>query len=112
MIDDELQNWIDKSLNETATAEEAQALEERLLGNSAARDHYLNEVYLHSSLRRRFSVDGEQVPSLDIVPNKSRRELVLGVAIAASLLLVAEYVGSRQRSLIWKESMSAAGSAP
>jgi ferric-dicitrate binding protein FerR (iron transport regulator) len=89
MINDELQGWIDKSLNEIATEEEAQALEARLLGDAEARDHYLNEVYLHTSLCRRFSVDEEQVASLDIVPNKRRRKLVLGLAIAASLALLA-----------------------
>ena len=89
MNDDELQCWIDKSLSETATEEEAKALEQRLLCDAEARAHYLNEVYLHSSLRRRFSVDPEQVSSLNIVPNKNRRRFVIGLAVAASLALVA-----------------------
>ncbi|MBC8148413.1 MAG: hypothetical protein H8E96_01895, partial [Verrucomicrobiaceae bacterium] len=89
MNDDELQCWIDKSLSETATEEEAKALEQRLLCDAEARAHYLNEVYLHSSLRRRFSVDPEQVSSLNIVPNKNRRRFVIGLAVAASLDLVA-----------------------
>ena len=55
MIDDELQDWIDKVLNETASDEEARALEERLVGDAHARDHYLNAVNLHASLRRRFA---------------------------------------------------------
>ncbi|MEJ6719979.1 MAG: FecR domain-containing protein, partial [Akkermansiaceae bacterium] len=89
MINDELQDWIDKSLNETATEEEAQALEARLLGDAEARDHYLNEVYLHSSLRRRFSADKEDVSSLKVFPNKNRRKFVFGLGIAASLALLA-----------------------
>ena len=89
MINDELQDWIDKSLNETATEEEAQALEARLLGDAEARDHYLNEVYLHSSLRRRFSADKEDASSLKVFPNKNRRKFVFGLGIAASLALLA-----------------------
>ena len=57
MSDDELQDWIDKSLNETATEAEARALEDRLLGDAKARDHYLNAVNVHASLRRRFSAE-------------------------------------------------------
>ncbi len=89
MNDDELQSWIDKSLSETATEEEARALELRLLGDAEARAHYLNEVYLYSSLRRRFSVDVEHLSSLNIVPNKYRRRFLIGLAVAASLALLA-----------------------
>ena len=36
----ELKEWINKSLNETITDEEARALEERLLRDCSARDQY------------------------------------------------------------------------
>ncbi len=90
MIDDELQDWIDKSLNETATEAEARALEERLLEDAEARDHYLNAVNVHASLRRRFSAEEEvKVPSVTPFPGKTRRKLALGLAVAASLALIA-----------------------
>ena len=82
MIDAELQDWIDKSLNETATEDDAVALEKRLLADSEACDHYLNAVNLHSSLRRRFSAEVERV-------SLPRRKFQLGFAIAASLALIA-----------------------
>jgi ferric-dicitrate binding protein FerR (iron transport regulator) len=90
MIDDELQDWVDKSLNETATEAEACALEDRLVGDAAARDYYLNAVNLHASLRRRFSAEeGLAVPSITPFPIATRRKLGFGLAIAAALALLA-----------------------
>jgi ferric-dicitrate binding protein FerR (iron transport regulator) len=87
MIDDELRDWIDKSLNDTATDEELRALEERLLRDSHARDHYLNAVNLHASLNRRFSV---AVDSTSVVPmpTVARQSFGTWLAIAASVALV------------------------
>ena len=87
MIDDELQDWTDKSLNDTATEEELRALEERLLGDAQALDHYLNAVNVHASLRRRFSVS-EEPPSITPFPSFTRRTLGIGLAIAASVAVI------------------------
>ena len=91
MRDEELQDWIDKSLNETATDEESRALEERLLKDEKARDLYLNAVNLHASLRRRFSAEEEpsQTSAILDFPKANRRKLIIGSAIAASLVLIA-----------------------
>jgi ferric-dicitrate binding protein FerR (iron transport regulator) len=91
VIDEELQDWIDKFLNETATDEESRALEKRLLGDAQARDHYLNAMNLHGSLRRRFAVNLES-PPVQSTPTKNRWKLVVGLAIAASLALLAGMV--------------------
>lgn len=56
MKDQELQNQIDCFLNETISDTGAKALEERLIDDVEARTHYLNEVGLHASLNRTFSV--------------------------------------------------------
>lgn len=88
MTDPELQDWIDRSLNGTASEAESRALEERLLADEQARSHYLNEVNLHASLRRRFSAE-EDLPTISSFPAKPRRRLVVGWAMAASLALVA-----------------------
>lgn len=88
MIDDELQNWIDKSLCETATGEEAQALEKRLLWDVEARNHYLNEVHLHAALSRRFSTCEGQILSLDPPPKKIPQKLFPVLVIAACLALL------------------------
>lgn len=87
MKDSDLQDWIDRSLNGTATEAEARALEKRLLEDERARAHYLNEVNLHASLRRRFSAAGDS-PSISASPARSRRRLVAGLAAAASVALV------------------------
>ena len=88
MIDDELQGWIEKTLNETATEAESRLLEERLLSDSRARDHYLNEINLHASLRRRFSADAD-IPSPAPRPVFVWRKVGVGLAIAASVALLA-----------------------
>ena len=88
MTDPELQDWIDRSLNGTATESESRALEERLLADERARAHYLNEINLHASLRRRFSA-GEDGPSISSFPSRPRRRLVVRWAVAASVALVA-----------------------
>ena len=82
----ELQDLIEKSLNEVANDEESRALEERLLADEKARDHYLKEVYLHGSLRRRFSTSEESVPAGEVARFPGRR-LVVGMALAACLVL-------------------------
>ncbi len=86
MIDRELQDWIDKSINEIATEEESRSLEKRLLKDEQARNHYLNAVNLHATLRRRFSVEGE-TPSVALFPNRSRKKFAIGLAIAACVAL-------------------------
>ena len=91
MKEDQLQDWIDKSLNETATDEESRALEERLLKDEKARDQYLHAVNLHATLRRRFASGDESsgTASIETFPAPSLRKFSLGLAIAASLVLVA-----------------------
>ena len=81
MIKDELQHWIEKSLNEIANEEELRALEDSLLGDSQALDHYLNAVNVHASLRRRFSVAKEP-------PSFTWRKFGFGLAIAASVAVI------------------------
>ena len=64
MSDREFQDWIETSLNSTLTDEESRWLEERLVNDKAAREHYLKEANLHASLRRRFSsTEGAPVES-------------------------------------------------
>ena len=87
MIKDELQHWIEKSLNDIANEEELRALEDSLLGDSQALDHYLNAVNVHASLRRRFSVS-EEPPSITPFPSFTRRTFGIGLAIAASVALI------------------------
>jgi len=86
MIDGDLQDWIEKSINETATDEESRALEERLLGDAQARDHYLNVFNLHASLRRRFSAEGE-APAVVPFQSRFRNKIAMGLAVAACLAL-------------------------
>jgi ferric-dicitrate binding protein FerR (iron transport regulator) len=86
MMDDELQSWIDQTLNETATEEQSRALEERLLHDHQARDHYLNAMSLHASLRRRFHAEAE-LPSVIPFPKTNRLKLGIGIAIAAMVVL-------------------------
>ena len=89
MIDDELQDLIEKSLNEVATEEESRALEEYLLHDIQARNHYLNEVNLHASLRRRFSTAGEAPVATDLADtNTPRRKLGMVLALATLLILL------------------------
>ena len=87
MIDGELQDWTDKFLNDTATEEELRALEERLLRDEQARDHYLNAVNIHASLQRRFAVVQEPA-SVVSFPTMARRKFGVGLAIAASLAVI------------------------
>jgi len=81
MIKDELQHWIEKSLNDIANEEELRALEDSLLGDSQALDHYLNAVNVHASLRSRFSVAKEP-------PSFTWRKFGFGLAIAASVAVI------------------------
>ena len=81
MIKDELQHWIEKSLNNIANEEELRALEDSLLGDAQALDHYLNAVNVHASLRRRFSVAKEH-------PSFTWRKFSFGLAIAASVAVI------------------------
>lgn len=87
MIDDELQDWIDRSLNDCATDEELRALEDRLLKDEQARDHYLNAVNVHASLQRRFAVAEEPASTVPF-PSVARRKFGVGLAIAASLAVI------------------------
>lgn len=87
MIDDELRDLIDKSLNDTATDAELQALEERLLSDDQARDHYLNAVNVHAALKRRFAVAEEPASTIPF-PHAARRTFGVGLAIAASLAVI------------------------
>jgi ferric-dicitrate binding protein FerR (iron transport regulator) len=87
MIDDELQDWTDKSLNDTATEEELLALEERLLRDEQARDHYLNAVNIHASLQQRFVVV-EEPASVVSFPTVAWRKFGMGLAIAAGLAVL------------------------
>ena len=90
-MDKELQDLIDKSLNETATEEESQSLEERLLSDENARNQYLNAVNVHASLHRRFSVaaESEDSSTVEPFPTSTRRLFSIGLAVAAALVLVA-----------------------
>lgn len=92
MIDEDLQRWIDHSLNETATNEEVAALEERLLVDGEALDHYLNEVAIHASLRRRFSAEESEISVIVPLPNEKSRKVVTGMAVAACVALIAGVV--------------------
>ncbi|MBP86497.1 MAG: hypothetical protein CMJ64_07265 [Planctomycetaceae bacterium] len=89
---DEMQELIDKALNETETAteDELRALEDRLLCDAQARDNYLNAVNVHASLRRRFSSGVESQLSGNVTPVRSvsRRRLAIGLATAACLALI------------------------
>ena len=91
MMDKELRDWIDKSLNETATEEESWVLEERLLRDESARDQYLNAVNVHASLRRRFSAAAEspETAQVESFPAPNRRIFSLGLAAAAALAFIA-----------------------
>ena len=87
MIDDELQDWTDKSLNDTATEEELLALEERLLRDEQARDHYLNAVNIHASLQQRFVVVEEPASVVSFL-TVARRKFGMGLTIAAGLAVL------------------------
>ena len=89
-MDKELKEWINKSLNETITDEEARALEERLLRDYSARDQYLNAVNLHASLCRRFSAGVESSAStyVETFPDSNRRVFFLGLAAAVALAFI------------------------
>ena len=89
MIDEELHDWIEKSLNETITEVESRALEKRLLDDDEARDHYLNAVNLHASLRRRFSAEADS-PTVESFSVRSpfRRSLLIRPAAVACLALI------------------------
>ncbi len=91
MIDEALQDWIEKSLNETATEVESRALEERLLEDEQARDYYLNAVNLHASLRRRFAAEAESPTVVSFsAETETRRKHVpgIGLAVTACMALI------------------------
>ena len=85
MIDDELQDWIDKSLNETATEEEARALEERLLGDAAS-SRSLSQRGKSPRLAATpvFAAEEKSSP-VTRFPALPRRKFAIGLGIAASL---------------------------
>ena len=85
-MNESLQDLIDKSINGIATEAEAQALEERLLADESARDHYLNCVNLHSSMVRRFA-SANKVPAVEVIPAVRKRR-IRTLAIAAGVMLM------------------------
>lgn len=87
MMSDELQYLIDQSLNGVATDQENAALEQVLLADETARDHYLNCANLHSAMVRRFAAAGEVERYTN--PARKRRGGYALVAIAAALVLFA-----------------------
>lgn len=86
MIDQDLKDLIDQSLNETIGEDDLRALEQRLLEDPVSRLYYLKSTNLHASLRRRFSVkqNPENILSFTNSFFTTRRVLL---AVAASLVL-------------------------
>tara|TARA_B100001094_G_scaffold329388_1_gene392018 strand:- start:648 stop:1976 length:1329 start_codon:yes stop_codon:yes gene_type:complete len=86
MIDRDLKDLIDQSLNETIGEDDLRALEQRLLEDPVSRLYYLKSTNLHASLRRRFSVkqNPENILSFTNSFFTTRRVLL---AVAASLVL-------------------------
>ena len=86
MKEQEFQDLIDQSLNETISEVDMQALEERMLQDPQARIHYLNSVGLHASLRRRFSSQQEEEGTI-LFPGQSIFTRKTVWAVAACLVL-------------------------
>ena len=95
---------IELALNGTASAEQQQELEARLLANAEDRRAYLHHLNLHSALKRRFSFDvegeipteiGDGQPSTTASRRAKSRFVVWSlatVAAAAALVAVAVYL--------------------
>ena len=86
MKEQEFQDLIDQSLNETISEVDMKALEERMLQDPQARIHYLNSVGLHASLRRRFSSQQEEEGTI-LFPGQSIFTRKTVWAVAACLVL-------------------------
>ena len=83
MKDKELQEQIDSFLNETIKDADSKALEKKLIDDPKARTHYLNEVTLHASLRRRFSLNAAP----RILPFEKTLDPKIIYSFAASVVL-------------------------
>ncbi len=86
MIDRDLKDLIDRSLNETIGEDDLRALEQRLLEDPVSRLYYLKSTNLHASLRRRFSVKQNPGNILSFTNYFFTTRRVL-LAVAASLVL-------------------------
>ena len=86
MIDRDLKDLIDQSLNETIGEDDLRALEQRLLEDPVSRLYYLKSTNLHASLRRRFSVKQNPVNILSFTNHFLTTRRVL-LVVAASLVL-------------------------
>jgi hypothetical protein len=86
MIDRDLKDLIDESLNETIGGDDLRALEQRLLEDPVSRLYYLKSTNLHASLRRRFSVKQNPGNILSFANHFFTTRRVL-LAVAASLVL-------------------------
>ena len=86
MIDRDLKDLIDQSLNETIGEDDLRVLEQRLLEDPVSRLYYLKSTNLHASLRRRFSVKQNPVNILSFTNHFLTTRRVL-LVVAASLVL-------------------------
>lgn len=86
MIDRDLKDLIDQSLNETIGEDDLRALEQRLLEDPVSRLYYLKSTNLHASLRRRFSVKQNPGNILSFTNHFFTTRRVL-LVVAASLVL-------------------------
>ena len=86
MIDRDLKDLIDQSLNETIGEDDLQALEQRLIEDPVSRLYYLKSINLHASLRHRFSVKPNPGNVLSFINHFFTTRRVL-LAVAASLVL-------------------------
>ena len=86
MIDRDLKDLIDQSLNETIGEDDLRVLEQRLLEDPVSRLYYLKSTNLHASLRRRFSVKQNPGNILSFTNHFLTTRRVL-LVVAASLVL-------------------------
>ena len=86
MIDRDLKDLIDQSLNETIGEDDLRVLEQRLLEDPVSRLYYLKSINLHASLRHRFSVKPNPGNVLSFINHFFTTRRVL-LAVAASLVL-------------------------
>jgi hypothetical protein len=86
MIDRDLKDLIDQSLNETIGEDDLRALEQHLFEDPVSRLYYLKSTNLHASLRRRFFVKQNPGNILSCTNHFFTTRRVL-LAVAASLVL-------------------------
>ena len=91
MKDQKLQNQIDCFLNETINDTDSKELEKRLIDDPEAREHYLNEVSLHASLRRRFTVQQGTV----MLPFEKPFNPKVIYSLVACLVILLGFFGTR-----------------